>query len=252
MGEVNHQMKLKVNTFNNDYSMPNKKSCLIAESLNIQKSIGFMEAEQKAKVPFLYHEILECDYSGLQYTNPDHDISIIVPEGAVSEGETVHFEFGVTIFGPFTFLGGARPISPIVWVCLLEDNYILKKPYQVILPHILIHLSSERLQYHQVKVSKAKHECFSDDEEIKGYEFHACDIEPNFGFTGHKSYAVFTSTHFCFYCLEAKHTLDLAQEAGYCLVSVESLPNEVYFLAMYFLPTCLHVSMIIINYLFYN
>ena len=157
----------------------------------------------------------------------------------------MHFEFGVTIFGPFKFVGGARPISPIAWVCLLEGNYELKKPYQVILPHVLTQLSSERLQYHQVKLSKAKHKFFSDDVESKSYEFRACDTEPVFGFIGHKSYAVFTSMHFCFYCLEAKHTLELAKEAGYCLVRVVSLPNEIYFLAIYFLPTCLKVSIIL-------
>ena len=200
-----------------------------------------MEAEQKAEVSFLYHEILECDYSGLQYTNPDHDISINIPEGAVSEGDIIHFEFGVTIFGPFKFVGSARPISPIAWVCLLEANYELKKPYQVILPHILTQLSSERLQYHQVKVAKAEHKFFYEDEENKSYEFHPCGIEPIFGFIGHKSYAVFSAMHFCFYCLKANQTPELAKDMGYCLAIVESFPNKFYFLAVYFLRTCLKV-----------
>ena len=204
--------------------------------------MAFREAEEKAEVPFLHHEVLECDYSGLQYTNPDHDISIAVPEGAVSEGDIIHFEFGITIFGPFKFEGSARPISPIAWVCLLEENYELKKPYRVVLPHLLTQLSSERLQYHQVKVVKADHKFFSSDEECKSYNFHPCGIEPIFGFIGHKSYVLFTSMHFCFYCLEAKQTPELAMDAGYCLVTVESFPNEIYFLAIYFLDTCLKVS----------
>ena len=202
-----------------------------------------MEAEQKVKVPFLHHEVLECDHSGLQYTNPDHDISINIPEGAVSEGDIVHFEFGVTMFGPFKFVGSARPISPIVWVCLLEESYELKKPYQVILPHILTQLPSESLQYHQVKVTKAEHRFFSDDEGNESYEFHPCGIKPIFGFIGHKSYAALESLHFCFYCLEANQTLELDKSIGYCLVRViqESIPNKVYFLAIYFLETCLRV-----------
>lgn len=207
-----------------------------------------MEAEQTAKVPFLHHEILECDYSGLKYTNPDHDISISIPEGAVSEGDIVHFEFGVTMFGPtmfglFKFVGDARPISPIAWVCLLEENYKLKKPYRVILPHVLTQLSNESLQYHQVKVAKAEHKVFSDDEESKSYKFHPSGIQPIFGFIGYKSYAALESIHFCFYCLEANQTLELDRNIGYCLVRViqESIPNKVFFLAMYFLGTCLRV-----------
>ena len=184
----------------------------------------------------------------MQYTNPDHDISISIPEGAVSEGDVVHFELGVTMFGPtmfdlFKFAGGARPISPIAWICLLEENYKLKKPYQVILPHVLTQLSNERLQYHQVKVAKAEHKFFNDDES-KSYEFRPCNIEAVFGFIGHKSYAALKSVHFCFYCLEANQTPELDRNIGYCLVRViqESIPNKVYFLAMYFLGTCLRVS----------
>ena len=45
-------------------------------------------------------------------------------------------EVGVCLYGPFTFEGDCRPISPIVWLCL-QGNTDLKKPMTVTIPHVL-------------------------------------------------------------------------------------------------------------------
>ncbi len=91
-----------------------------------QKSESFRHAEEIAKVPFLHHEVLECDHRGLTHTISDYDITLRIPEGAVSKGDTVHFEVGVCVYGPFRFPENTRSISPIIWLCLRE-NYELQE-----------------------------------------------------------------------------------------------------------------------------
>ena len=175
----------------------------------------------------------------------DHDITLRIPEGAVAEGEKIHFEVGVAMYGPFIFPDNTQPISPILWLCLLEENVELRKPFQVVLPHYLTGLSKERVQYHQVGFAKASHNDYTFVDDQMTFKFQHSDIEPVLASSGYRSYGVLTSKHCCFYCLEANHTPELANDTGYCLTRIESFStpqrNEVYFSATYFLDTCLRV-----------
>ena len=199
----------------------------------------------EAKTIFLHQLLLECNSSGLDCTIDDHDITLRIPEGAVAEGEAIHFEVGVAMYGPFTFPEGTQPISPILWLCPLEEDAELKKPFQIILPHYLTGLSKERIQYHQVGFAKANHSnCTFEDNQIS-YKFVHCTANPVLASIGHKHYGILKSQHCCFYCLLANQTPELAKDSGYCLVRIEHSPmpqrDEVYFAAIYFLDTCLRV-----------
>ena len=207
-------------------------------------SKDYIKAKDRALVPFLYHEVIECNYKAQNYTIDGHDITLRIPEGAVAEGERVHFEIAVAMYGPFKLPGNARPISPIVWVCLLEEDVKLKKPFQLIVPHFLSLISEERIRYHNVKFSKANHNiCYSNNK--LHYEFQDCDTTPLFTSIGYRSYGVLITNHFCFYCLKANHTPELANDAGYSLVRIETplTPNrnEIDFVTIYLLETCLRV-----------
>ena len=162
-----------------------------------------------------------------------------IPEGAVDQGETIHLEIGVAMYGPFCFPDNTRPISPIIWVCPFEDAK-LKKPFQLIMPHFLTGISEDRIHYHKVTFAKASHSSTSH------YTFHDCDAKPLFASHDGRSYGILVSQHFCFYCLEANQTPELALDAGYGLVRIEKtlIPqrNEVHFCAIYHLNTCLKVS----------
>ena len=205
------------------------------------KSKCYQEAETKALVPFLYHYVLTCDSRGLQYTINDHDITLRIPEGAVDQGETIHLEVGVAMYGPFCFRKNTRPISPIIWLCILEDAQ-LNKPFQLIVPHFLTGISVN----HRVTFAKASHHIvsISKNDEI-GYIFDECDPKPLFASHKGRSYGILVSQHFCFYCLEAGQTAELARDAGYCLVRIEKPLNEVHFCAIYLLNTCLKVRLLV-------
>ena len=211
----------------------------------IHQSTYFCTADKTANVPFLDHQMLEIDCAGREYTNVDHDITLRIPEGAVAEGEKVHFEVGVAMYGPFIFPENTQPISPILWLCLLEEHIELKKPFQVVLPHYLTGLSKEKIQHHQVRFSKANHCNYTITDNQIMYKFQLYDAKPHLATSGYRNYGVLISKHCCFYCLEANVTPELAMDAGYCLVQIESSlslqRNEVIFASIYFLDTCLRV-----------
>ena len=100
----------------------------------IHRTTYFSSAEKTAHVPFLDHQMLEIDCAGREYTNVDHDITLRIPEGAVAEGEKVHFEVGVAMYGPFIFPENTQPISPILWL-FAEEDIRLNEYFQLILPH---------------------------------------------------------------------------------------------------------------------
>ena len=213
-------------------------------TLTINHSQYFQEANIRAQVPFLHHHVVEFDCNAQAYTIDGHDITLRIPKGAVEEGKTFHVEIGVAMYGPFHLPENTQPISPVAWVCLLEANIKLEKPFQLIIPHFLTQLSKERLAYHDVRFAKAGHNDLCSDNKV--YTFHDCDTKPLFTSTGHRSYGVLISKHFCFYCLKANRTPELAVDAGYSLVRIENFltnrRNEVFFCAIYLLESCLRVG----------
>ena len=218
------------------------------QSLNnipVIQSFYFTEAERNAQVLFMHHQLVECDCNGQEYTVVDHDITLKIPQGAVPEGQTIHFEIAVAMYGPFTFPNNTRPISPILWLCIMEEDFELKKPFKLILPHILTGQTKDRILYHQVHFAKASHYNHILQNERIYYEFLPSEEKSGFAFNGCRGYGVLESSHCCFYCLQANQTPELATDAGYCLIRIESSlilqRSEVYFSAIYFLDSCLKV-----------
>ena len=212
----------------------------------MEQSGFFSAAAKNAGVPFLDHQLLECDSKGREWTSRDHDITLRIPKGALAEGEKVRVELGVTMYGPFTFPENTQPISPTLWLCILEEDVELKKPFQVILPHYLTGLSKDRVQHHQVGFAKASHNdyCFIDGQMT--YRFQRSENKTLLATTGDKSYGVLITNHCCFYCLLANNKeSDLTLDSRYYLARIEScispLRYEIYFSAMYFLPSCCKV-----------
>lgn len=207
------------------------------------KSVHLREAELAAGVSVVCHDILECDLSGFEYTNTDHDITIKIPEGAIAEGKEIHFETAVVMYGPFIFPENCQPVSPILWLCIVEENYELKKPIEITLPHFLTGVTEEKARLHSLTFVKASHT----NHHPQVYDFHqsASDDDITFLSIGTRNYGTLRTYHCCFLCIQAAVTRELASDAGYCLARVESIISprmcEVYFCAIYFLPTCLKV-----------
>ena len=174
---------------------------------------------------------------GKEYTINDHDISVRFPFGAVAKGQTLQIEIGIAMYGPFKSTS-RQPISPIVWLCPLDEKaFKLNKPFQLILPHFL---SGETIHNHQVGFAKAKHGAYMCEE--NRYVYRVSDAKSTFVSTGNKNFGIHETYHCCFYCIEATISPQVAKDAGYTLVRLESVARqEVNFCAIYALNTCFKV-----------
>ena len=214
-------------------------------SYALQRSTFFEEARIKAKIPFLHHQVLECDSSGQEFNIIEHDTTVEIPKGAVSEGEKLCLEVGVAMYGPFKFTDDSQPISPILWLCFLNEDVKVNKPIKITVPHFLTGLTESRLQEHRVSFAKANHKDYIPQEDYIVYNFEPSeDTKTQFISRNDKSYGVLETTHCCYLCIKAKRTPLLAQDATYCLTRVERITSrgiEIHFAATYLLDTCIEV-----------
>ena len=220
-----------------------------------------------ASVPFQDHiSVIEFDDSGCEYKNIDHDITLTVPEGAVPQGEVVHMEVAVALYGPLHFTDGKRPISPILWLCP-QENVALTKPVSIVLPHILVNLTQEDIINFGIQLVKADHQEYVTTLEGKRkYLFRPHGSAMELKSTKEKDYITIKTDHFCFICLEMNKLRSttpevahqMAVKMGYYLHCVESLqspylvspPREIiHFCVSFFLETCRKVATAIKLYL---
>ena len=190
----------------------------------------------------MWYDVLECDFNGQELNIIEHNITLKIPQGAVRIGTSVHLEVAVTMHGPFVFSeSSARPISPILWLCFLED-VLLQKPFKVILPHFLIGLTNDKAQYYSVSFAKASHEYSLSSDSQLSYKFLTYN---GYQSTINTSYGTLLTTHCCYLCIKAEHSEELIKGASYCLVRIEPTSHlhqlEIDFAAILFLDTCLEV-----------
>ena len=62
----------------------------------------------------------------------DHDVTITVPELAVSRGDKVKVQAAASLTGPYKLPDDCDPASVFVWIWA---NYMFKKPVQIRIPH---------------------------------------------------------------------------------------------------------------------
>ena len=216
-------------------------------------------AENLVPVPFLDQvRILEFDATGQKYKSSEHGITINIPEEAIPQGQIVHVEVAVALYGPFHFSDGKRPISPILWMCPQEDVSFLK-PITITLPHTMTDLSPDDVQKFGVSIAKADHRSTA-----------LCDGKQKYVFKTYKQlsalrmdkdghFVTLHVDHCCFWCLQMNEkdrvppdvAQEMAKKMGYLVHCIECLespytlispPRDViHFCVSYFLETCIKV-----------
>jgi hypothetical protein len=77
---------------------------------------------------------IEVESQGIEYFDVTNDFGLTFPEGPIPEGESLQLDVGMTLFGPFKFPEGLRPVL----VCVRGRNKIeFLKPVTVTIPHFL-------------------------------------------------------------------------------------------------------------------
>jgi hypothetical protein len=213
----------------------------------------FLAANNIASVPFVGEvELITCDSRGGEYWNPNHDITIRIPPGAIPPGMAVQIEAAVTLYGPFQFRNSSFPVSPILWLC--NQNVIaFKKPIEIILPHFM-----NDTQKNVINFAKADHKWYSVDEYgMKNYVFEPVDTAFVGIKEGPRNYGLLSINHCCFFCITADGSfgtdVDIALGAGYCFWCIEKplsppqFRDTVLLCTTFFLSTCRTVSKLKIN-----
>jgi hypothetical protein len=201
-----------------------------------------MDAKKNSDIHALERSNLQCDDSGLEFSFEKYDIAIKIPEGALAVGKKIRIEVAVMpMYGPFQFPRDVRLISPVLWLCLLDQNVKLKRPFQVTLPHILSGLTEEKARYYEVVFYKANHRDYASGM----YHFQPAEGRIRLFSKSGQNYGTLSTYHFCYICITAKDKPELNMDAGYCLtrvgLHVSQRRDETYFCVSYYLKTCLQV-----------
>ena len=182
----------------------------------------------------------QCTYDGRDYYDEHNDFGLEIPAGAIPKGERITIDIGVALYGPFQYPEGLRPVSPVFWVCVRDQNHFqFLKPVRVTIPHCLNLESYDNIESLGLTFLKGDHEMNPQ----QMYQFQQAEghvlIEPL------KEYGVIETTHFCSQCITSQITKGLIKKALFCISAVfpPTIYGEesAYFFITFLLKTCLKV-----------
>lgn len=175
---------------------------------------------------------------GGEFTS-SHSYSLIIPENAIEDGESVTIKTGVMAYGPcgpFACPKDATIVSPIVWF-MSEPEVHFCKPVVLKMQHCSTNCDNIGVLkgYH---VSPQASESF----QMEKIDVHLVkDSEKD-------DYVCISIDHFCVYCLSI-FTQEYVEKTQLCVIPIEghkAQEKEVIFCITYCLDTCISVSVILV------
>ena len=133
-----------------------------------------------------------ASHVGGVFHNQYHNFAIIIPPGAISQGECVEIQATVSHFGPYIIPDGFYPISSYYW---LSANYKFKVSVYIIMNHYAKITSLEDIDNLHVL-----HTCTHDNDDI----IEMSKITDGVYFDCAIGYCVLATDHFCSYCQAKK------------------------------------------------
>lgn len=196
-------------------------------------------------------EEIKCGSHGGVYNSQEHGIVLVIPEGAIAQENEITIEIGVTLNGPFSFPQGMHPVSPILWLCVKEENFSgFNTPVSIRIPHCIkctTHESCNRLTF-----LKAAHSHSLEGAELSSETQHHFEtLQEGAGVTSFhplQSFGTFETKHFCSLCIAAKLDESIKSDAQHCLLGAICRKEReicIRFAVLYMLDTCVQVSLLI-------
>ena len=144
------------------------------------------------------------DHLGGVFYNKHHNFTIVIPPGAVSQGDCVEIQGTANHCGPYTIPDGFYPISSYFWV---SANYKFKVPVYLIMSHY-----AKIRDLGDVSSLCVLHKCAQDPNIML-----MSAITDGVYFDMEIGYCVLTTDHFCSYC-QAKTVKHIPEHllACYC------------------------------------
>ena len=148
------------------------------------------------------------DHHGGEFYNQYHNFAIVIPPGAVAQGDCVEIQATANYFGPYIIPDGFYPISSYYWV---SANYQFKSPVYFTMYHYGRIRSIEDLSNLYVL-----HKC-TQDAAVMNNDLLMSTISDGVYFDNEIGYCVLATNHFCSYC-QAKDVRDIPEylTACYC------------------------------------
>ena len=146
------------------------------------------------------------DHLGSVFYNQYHNCAIVIPPGAVSQGDCVEIQTTANYFGPYIIPEGFYPISSYYWV---SANYEFKAPVYFIMNHYAKIRSLEDISNLHVL-----HKCVQDSDTMKN-DLMMSKITDGVYFDIEIGYCVLATNHFCSYC-QAKDIRHIPEYLSAC------------------------------------
>ena len=212
--DINFNTLMLQNSFSSQHS-----------SFNIQTIASFIKVTETCSV--FNNDIISCyvDHRGGTFYSHHHNFAIVIPPGAVTQGDCVEIQRTANYFSPYVIPDGFYPISSYYWI---SANYVFKSPVYLIMSHYAKIRSVEDIDNLHVL-----HRCAQDAATGRNDDLIMDAISDGVYFDNDIGYCVLATDHFCSYC-QAKDVRHIPEylTACYCTYdepSIGSLIAEVCF-----------------------
>ena len=148
------------------------------------------------------------DNTGGTFYNQYHNFALIIPPGAVSQGECIEIQATASRFGPYQVPNGFYPISSFFW---FSAHYTFKVPVYIIMSHYAKVRSLEDIEHLYVLQTSA---C---DSVTSGKKLMMNIVPKGVYFDYETGYCVLATNHFCSFC-QAKNDTSIPEYlvASFC------------------------------------
>ena len=156
------------------------------------------------------------DHLGGVFYNQYHNFAIIIPPGAVSQGDCVEIQATANYFGPYIIPNGFYLISSLFWI---SADYKFKAPVYIIMNHYAKIRSLEDINYLHVL-----HKCTQDPNTVND-DLTMSTITDGVYFDIEIGYCVLATNHFCSYC-QAKSVKHIPEYLLACYCSYDEYTSD--------------------------
>ena len=169
----------------------------------INQSNTILKAAEEC--PFSYDDMSSyyVDHNGDTIYNEAHNFTIIIPPGAVFQGDCVQIQATASRFGPYQLPDGYYPVSSFFWISAF---YTFNIPVYLVLSH---HASPQDAD--EIKKLHAVEACAKNMSTIKDGKLLMNPLPYGVNFDCKFGYCVISTNHFCSYCL-AKEDVNVPDE----------------------------------------
>lgn len=162
--------------------------------------------------------MLQCSSEQQVYNFKKYGIKLAFPPGAVTRG-TLDIEMGILHSGPFTLPLNDKPISPVLWLRVKENqSHEFSKRIEITLPHFMDCTPEDQKKFTFLKAAHT-HSISDNSFNFKEASADHCRFQPRNG--------TLTTKQCCLFCIAYKEPdhEGMIDKSNYCLVSF--IPRDI-------------------------